>query len=55
MNPFTLMKDAKNIEKIMKPALEKFMNEAGFVKNEELTKLEKKILELEEKIKKLSG
>jgi hypothetical protein len=31
------------------------MNEAGFVKNEEFTKLEKKILELEEKIKKLSG
>ena len=55
MNPFTLMKDAKNIEKIMKPALEKFMNEAGFVKKEELTKLDKKILELEEKIKKLSG
>ncbi|MDC3153010.1 hypothetical protein OA851_02105 [SAR86 cluster bacterium] len=54
MNPFTLMKDAKNIEKIMKPALEKFMNEAGFVKNEEFIKLEKKILELEEKIKKLS-
>ena len=55
MNPFTIMKDAKNIEKIMKPALEKFMNEAGFVKKEELTKLDKKILELEEKIKKLSG
>ena len=55
MNPFTFMKDAKNIEKIMKPALEKFMNEAGFVKNEEFTKLKKKILELEEKIKKLSG
>ena len=55
MNPFTLMKDAKNIEKIMKPVLEKFMNEAGFVKKEELTKLDKKILELEEKIKKLSG
>ena len=27
MNPFSMMKDAKNMEKMMKPALEKFMKE----------------------------
>ena len=32
MNPFTMMKDAKNMEKMMKPALEKFMLDSGFVK-----------------------
>jgi len=36
MNPFSMMKDAKNMEKMMKPALEKFMKDAGFVKKEEL-------------------
>ena len=35
MNPFAMMKDAKNMEKMMKPALEKFMKEAGFVKKDE--------------------
>ena len=34
MNPFSMMKDAKNMEKMMKPALEKFMKEAGFIKKE---------------------
>ena len=35
MNPFSMMKDAKNMEKMMKPALEKFMKEAGFIKKED--------------------
>ncbi|MFL2700187.1 MAG: hypothetical protein ACJ0FI_05520 [Gammaproteobacteria bacterium] len=50
MNPFAMMKDAKNMEKMLKPALEKFMNEAGFVKKIELEKLEKRIAELEKKV-----
>ena len=36
MNPFAMMKDAKNMEKMLKPALEKFMKEAGFVKQEDV-------------------
>ena len=39
MNPFSMMKDVKNMEKMMKPALEKFMRESGFVKKEELDAL----------------
>ena len=35
---------------MMKPALEKFMKESGFVKKEEVEKLEKRIRELEERI-----
>ena len=54
MNPFTMMKDAKNMEKMMKPALEKFMLESGFVKKDELIKLEKRIHFLEEQLKKIS-
>ena len=38
---------------MMKPALEKFMKESGFVKKEELTKLENRIKELEDKISKI--
>ena len=34
MNPFAMMKDAKNMEKMMKPALDKFMKESGFIKHE---------------------
>ena len=51
MNPFTMMKDAKNMEKMMKPALEKFMLDSGFVKKDELIKLEKRVLHLEEQLK----
>ena len=54
MNPFTMMKDAKNMEKMMKPALEKFMLESGFVKKDEFIKLEKRIHFLEEQLKKIS-
>lgn len=55
MNPFTMMKDAKNMEKMMKPALEKFMKDAGFVKKEELESLKRRIAELENQISKLSS
>ena len=55
-NPFNMGKDMKGIEKMVKPALEKFMKDSGFVKQEELEKalqridsLEKKLNELERK------
>ena len=54
MNPFSMMKDAKNMEKMMKPALEKFMKDAGFVKKEELEPLKRRIAELENQISKLT-
>tara|TARA_Y100001970_G_scaffold113421_1_gene141409 strand:- start:6303 stop:6464 length:162 start_codon:yes stop_codon:yes gene_type:complete len=50
MNLFNMAKDLKGMEKMMKPALEKFMKDSGFVKKEELTKLENRIIELEKKI-----
>ena len=53
MNPFTMMKDAKNMEKMMKPALEKFMKDSGFVKKEELEPLKRRIAELEAEVKRL--
>ncbi len=53
MNLFNMAKDLKGMEKMMKPALEKFMNDSGFVKKEELLKLESRVKELEEKINKL--
>ena len=55
MNPFSMMKDAKNMEKMMKPALEKFMKEAGFIKKEELEPLKRRISELENQISKLQS
>ena len=55
-NPFKMGKDMKGMEKMVKPALEKFMKDSGFVKQEELEKalqridsLEKKLNELERK------
>ena len=50
MNLLNMAKDLKGMEKMMKPALEKFMKESGFVKKEEVEKLEKRIRELEERI-----
>ena len=54
--PFNMGKDMKGMEKMVKPALEKFMKDSGFVKQEELEKalqridsLEKKLNELERK------
>jgi len=53
MNLFNMAKDLKGMEKMMKPALQKFMKDSGFVKKEELTKLENRIKALEEKINNL--
>ena len=53
MNPFGMMKDMKNMEKMMKPALEKFMKESGFVKKEDLEPLKRRIAELEAEVKRL--
>ena len=53
MNPFGMMKDMKNMEKMMKPALEKFMKESGFVKKEDLESLKRRIAELEAEVKRL--
>ena len=49
MNLFNMAKDLKGMEKMMKPALQKFMKDSGFVKKEELTKLENRVKALEEK------
>tara|TARA_B100000242_G_C43000254_1_gene464673 strand:+ start:1119 stop:1265 length:147 start_codon:yes stop_codon:yes gene_type:complete len=48
-----MAKDLKGMEKMMKPALQKFMKDSGFVKKEELTKLENRVKALEEKINNL--
>ena len=53
MNIFNMTKDLKGMEKMMKPALEKFMKDSGFVKKEELTKLENRIKELEDRLNKI--
>ena len=50
-NPLKMAGDMKGMEKMLKPALEKFMQESGFVKESELRKLEKRIEGLEAKIK----
>ena len=50
-------KDLKGMEKMVKPALEKFMKESGFIKKDELDRaleridsLERRVKELEEKV-----
>ena len=50
-NPLKMTGDMKGMEKMLKPALEKFMQESGFVKESEFKKLEKRIEELEAKLK----
>jgi ribosomal protein S8 len=50
-NPLKMTGDMKGMEKMLKPALEKFMQESGFVKESELKKLEKRVEELEVKLK----
>ena len=50
-NPLKMAGDLKGIEKMLKPALEKFMQESGFVKESELRKLEKRVEKLEAKLK----
>jgi hypothetical protein len=44
MNPFTIAKDIKNIEKILKPALEKYIQGAGFAKSDEINESSQKDL-----------
>ena len=53
MNPFTIAKDIKNIEKILKPALEKYIQGAGFAKSDEVDEILKKVEDLEKRIKNL--
>ena len=50
-NPLKMAGDMKGMKKMLKPALEKFMQESGFVKESELKKLEKRVEELEAKLK----
>tara|TARA_B100000886_G_scaffold148368_1_gene100859 strand:- start:1620 stop:1793 length:174 start_codon:yes stop_codon:yes gene_type:complete len=52
-NPFNMTKDMKGMEKMVKPALEKFMKESGFVKKEELDKVVDRIDSLENRISEL--
>ena len=54
-NPFGMGKDLKGMEKMVKPALEKFMKESGFVKKEELEKALDRIDSLEKKLSELEG
>ena len=48
-NPFGMGKDLKGMEKMVKPALEKFMKESGFVKQDVLDKALKELNPLKEK------
>tara|TARA_Y100000768_G_C23661630_1_gene533454 strand:+ start:287 stop:460 length:174 start_codon:yes stop_codon:yes gene_type:complete len=52
-NPFNMSKDMKGMEKMVKPALEKFMKESGFVKKEELDKAIERIGSLENRLDEL--
>ena len=52
-NPFNMAKDMKGMEKMVKPALEKFMKESGFVKKEELDKANEKIDSLDKRVAEL--
>ena len=52
-NPFNMAKDMKGMEKMVKPALEKFMKESGFVKKEELDKAIERIESLESRLAEL--
>jgi polyhydroxyalkanoate synthesis regulator phasin len=54
-NPLKMAGDLKNMEKMLKPALEKFMKESGFVKQAELQKLESRVKELEKEIQDLKS
>ena len=52
-NPFNMAKDMKGMEKMVKPALEKFMKESGFVKKDELDKAIERINSLENRVAEL--
>ena len=49
-NPLKMAGDLKSMEKMLKPALEKFMQDSGFIKESEFRKLEKRVEELEKKL-----
>ncbi len=51
-NPLKMAGDIKGMEKMLKPALEKFMHESGFVKKTEFEDLKKRVADLEKKISK---
>ena len=53
MNPFTIAKDIKNIEKMLKPALEKYIEGAGFAKSKEVEEILRRVEELEKRMKTL--
>ena len=53
-NPLKMAGDLKSIEKMLKPALEKFMKDSGFVKQDEFRKLIQRVADLEEKLKKIT-
>ena len=55
MNPFAMMKDAKNMEKMLKPALEKFMKESGFVTQADVESLKRRVAEREAEVAKLKS
>ena len=48
-----MAKDMKGMEKMVKPALEKFMKESGFVKKDELDKANERIDSLEKRVAEL--
>ena len=52
-NPFGMGKDLKGMEKMVKPALEKFMKDSFFVKKDELEQLIAKVAQLEKRIEEL--
>ena len=52
-SPFNMAKDMKGMEKMVKPALEKFMKESGFVKKDELDKANERIESLEKRVAEL--
>ena len=52
-NPFGMGKDLKGMEKMVKPALEKFMKDSGFFKKDELEQLITKVAQLEKRIEEL--
>ena len=54
-NPLKMAGDIKGMEKVLKPTLEKFLKESGFVKKDELLKLESRIEKLEAEVKNLKS
>jgi polyhydroxyalkanoate synthesis regulator phasin len=43
------------MEKMLKPALEKFMKESGFIKQDQIEPLKRRVAELEAEVAKLKG